>query len=63
VYKTWRSRSAGDLSGAMLSAFGTGIVLWVVYGVAIDSLPVVSSNAVTLVLTAALLVLKIRYPS
>jgi MtN3 and saliva related transmembrane protein len=61
VIKTWRSRSAGDLSATTLTILTIGIMLWVVYGTAVASRPLVISNAVTLGLTAMLLVLKLRY--
>ena len=62
VVQTWRSRSAGDLSLAMLAAFTVGILLWLIYGVAVASWPLVLSNAVTLLLTGLLLLLKLREP-
>ena len=58
VLKTWRTRSADDLSTAMLCAQSAGVALWIVYGVAIESLPVILANAVTLILSVALLLLK-----
>ena len=60
VVMTWRSRSARDLSAAMLTSFATGILLWLVYGVALSAWPIVISNAVTLALTLVLLFLKLR---
>jgi MtN3 and saliva related transmembrane protein len=58
VVKTWRSRSSGDLSGTMLGAQSAGVTLWIVYGVAINSLPVVFANSVTLVLCLLLVTFK-----
>jgi MtN3 and saliva related transmembrane protein len=59
VVKTWRSRSSGDLSFVTLGALSTGVFLWLVYGVALGSVPIIAANATTFVLTAALLALKI----
>jgi len=59
VVKTWRSRSADDLSATTLTAFTVGILLWLVYGIVLASWPLVLSNAITLVLTALLCVLKV----
>jgi MtN3 and saliva related transmembrane protein len=62
VLKTWRTRSSGDLSAVMLTAQSTGVALWIVYGIAIGSTPVILANAVTLTLCLALLVFKLfRY--
>lgn len=60
VVTTWRTRSAGDLSLAMLLAQSTGVALWIVYGVAIGSWPVILANSVTLLLVVPLLVFKLR---
>ena len=61
VVKTWRSRSAEDISLFMFLLFSTGVALWLVYGIAIGSLPVIAANAITLLLATSILVLKIRY--
>jgi uncharacterized protein with PQ loop repeat len=34
IVRTWRSRSAGDLSLGMLATFTLGIALWLVFGLA-----------------------------
>lgn len=62
VLKTWKSRSARDISLGMFAALVTGIILWIVYGVLTASLPVVVANAVTLGLAGAILVMKLRFP-
>lgn len=59
--KTWKTKSAGDMSFAMLATFCTGVFLWLVYGVMIQSWPVILANTVTLVLAGAILALKIKY--
>lgn len=59
--KAWRSKSTGDLSWGMLITFSTGVLLWLIYGVWIDSLPVILANAVTLLLQAGIVSLKIKY--
>ena len=61
VVKTWRTRSSGDLSMVMLSAQASGVALWIVYGVAIGSAPVIAANIVTWLLTVVLLLFKWRY--
>ena len=60
VVKTWRTRSAGDFSWAWIGAFGAGLFLWLVYGVAIGSMPLVAANGVTLALVAAIALIKWR---
>ena len=45
----------------MFSLFSAGIVLWLVYGILLRSLPLILSNAVTLVLSLTIIALKLRY--
>lgn len=61
VIKTWRSRSAEDISLFMFLLFSTGVALWLVYGFAIGSIPVIAANTITLLLALSILALKIRY--
>ncbi|HEY9861724.1 MAG TPA: SemiSWEET transporter [Candidatus Obscuribacterales bacterium] len=61
LLKTWRSKSAKDVSLSMLISFSIGVFLWLIYGVCIQSLPVIIANSVTFILSSINLVLKIRY--
>jgi MtN3 and saliva related transmembrane protein len=54
LVKVWRTRSAEDLSTAMLVSQGSGVSLWILYGTAIRSAPIILSNAVTLALVLLL---------
>jgi MtN3 and saliva related transmembrane protein len=61
VVKTWRTRSTHDISLGMFALFSTGLVLWLVYGIMIGSLPIVVSNVITLALALTILFFKLRY--
>ena len=61
VIRTWKSKSAKDLSLAMLGTFTTGVLCWLIYGLMIGSLPIILANAVTFVLAGANVILKLRY--
>jgi MtN3 and saliva related transmembrane protein len=61
VVKTWRTRSTHDISLGMFALFSSGLVLWLIYGFMIGSLPIVVSNIVTLVLALTILFFKLRY--
>lgn len=61
VVKTARTRRCDDLSLGMLLAFGTGVALWLAYGIWLRALPIIVANAVTLVLIAAMLAMKLMY--
>ena len=59
--RTWRTRSTADISSGMLAAFTTGVALWLLYGVAVDSSPMIAANGVTLALSLALVAMKIAF--
>jgi MtN3 and saliva related transmembrane protein len=59
--KALKSRSTGDLSWGMVLTFTIGVLLWLIYGIWIDSLPVILANAVTLLLQLGIVSLKIKY--
>jgi len=61
VIRTWRTKSAKDLSLPMLGSFTAGVLCWLVYGLWIDSLPISLTNGVTFLLAGANLILKLRY--
>ena len=61
LLKTWRSKSAEDISFGMFALFSVGVFLWILYGIGIGSPPVIIANAVTLVMAVMILVFKIRY--
>jgi MtN3 and saliva related transmembrane protein len=61
VIKTWRSKSVDDISTGMFVLFSIGLVLWLIYGIYLQSLPIILANTITLVLTLIILVLKYHY--
>lgn len=61
IVKAWQSKSTGDLSWGMVTTFSTGVLLWLIYGIWINSLPVILANSVTLLLQGGIILLKIRY--
>lgn len=61
VHKAWTTRRCEDLSLSMLLAFGTGVVLWLIYGFWLRAAPVIVANAVTLALIVVLIALKARF--
>ena len=61
VIKTWRKKSAEDLSLGTFSMFCAGVSCWLAYGLLIGDLPIILANAVTLVLAGTVLVLALVY--
>lgn len=59
--KTWRSKSAKDLSLGMYLIFCTGVALWLTYGILISDLPIILTNIVTLALAVSILYFKLTF--
>jgi MtN3 and saliva related transmembrane protein len=61
VWKTYKNRSAEGLSFRMLIALGTGLALWVVYGITSKSAPIIVANIAGFLLIGALVVIKFLF--
>ncbi len=61
AFKTWKTKSAKDLSLGMYSIFCTGVVLWLTYGILISDLPIILTNLVTLCLAVSILYFKLSF--
>lgn len=59
--KVIKTKNTEGLSLSMYSMFVGGVLLWLIYGFIIESLPIILANGVTLFLSGTVLVLKIRY--
>lgn len=61
VWRTWKTKSAKDVSFIMLIAFMSGLILWLIYGIILNALPIILANGITLFLNFIILWLKIKY--
>jgi len=61
AWRVWRTRSTRDISLSTFAIFCPGVALWLVYGCALGSLPIVITNGVTLLLALTILINKVRY--
>ena len=59
AWLTFRSRDVSGISLGMYSVFTIGIAMWLAYGVLLRAWPIVIANAITMVLAAAILVMKL----
>jgi MtN3 and saliva related transmembrane protein len=59
--KVIREKETRALSLPATAEFTLGVVLWLIYGLAIGDWPLIGSNAVTLALMAVILAMKLRY--
>lgn len=61
VYKTWQTKSADGLSLTMYLVFFIGIVLWLIYGIHLNSLAMIIANSITVVLAIILIYFKLTF--
>jgi len=61
VVKTWKTRSAEDISLFMFLLFSCGVLLWLIYGVLLHALPIILANGITLALSTSILAMKVRF--
>lgn len=61
VYKTWKSKSAKELSLTMYLVLFTGILLWFIYGYVIESFAIKLANIITGLLVLMLIYFKLKY--
>ncbi|KQZ15913.1 hypothetical protein ASD44_09220 [Mesorhizobium sp. Root554] len=61
IMKILRERQARDISLVTTAALASGVFLWIVYGIAIGSLPVIMANTVSFLFIATIVGLKLRY--
>ncbi|WP_211296731.1 MULTISPECIES: SemiSWEET family sugar transporter [Polaribacter] len=61
VFKTYKTKDTSGLSLSMYIIFFIGVLLWLIYGVWINSLSIILANLITAILTLYLLVMKIKY--
>ena len=58
---TFRTRDVSGISLGMYSVFTVGVGLWLVYGLLLQSWPIVIANAITVSLAASILLMKLRF--
>lgn len=61
AWQTFHTKDVSGISLGMYSVFTAGVASWLVYGILLSAWPIVFSNAITLSLAFAILVMKLRY--
>ncbi|MBN2398408.1 MAG: SemiSWEET transporter [Deltaproteobacteria bacterium] len=59
VIKIYRTKQTHDLSLGAFAVLGTGLFLWFVYGLLINSAPVILGNAIGFSFTLYIIIMKI----
>lgn len=61
VYKTWKTKSVGDLSLTMMLIVVTSCIVWLVYAIALMLWPVIIANGIIGMLSLMLIYFKWAY--
>ena len=59
--RAWKTKKVADLSWGMIVLLTVAGGLWIAYGVTSSQMPVIITNTLTTLLTAAILAAKFRY--
>ena len=61
AWQTFKTRDVTGISLGMYSVFTVGVALWLLFGILMQSWPLMIANGITLMLAAAILAMKLRY--
>ncbi|MBS9462397.1 SemiSWEET transporter [Flagellimonas sp. 389] len=59
VYKALKHKSTADVSLTMYIVLLAGLILWIIYGIHLESLAIILANVITGILAVTMLILKI----
>lgn len=61
VIKTWKSKSAGDISLLTFTFATTSVVMWLIYGIILGDVPIIYTNSLVLICSVIMLYFKFRF--
>jgi MtN3 and saliva related transmembrane protein len=61
VLKTWKTKSAKDVSLAMFLIALTNQIMWLAFGILRDDPVIIITNALMLLMTSLMIILKLKY--
>lgn len=61
VIKTWKDKSAKDISLNMFLIAATNEVMWIVYGVLLHNWVIIATNSVVLAMSLIMIYFKLRF--
>jgi len=61
VIKTWKQKSAKDVSLMMFIIAAINEIMWVVYGALLDNWVIILTNAIVLAMSLTMIYLKLKY--
>jgi MtN3 and saliva related transmembrane protein len=61
LIKVYKTKSTKDISTGMFTLFGCGVLLWFVYGVFVNDLPIIVANSLAFIQAVVILFFKAKY--
>ncbi|GAA4742679.1 SemiSWEET family sugar transporter [Flavisolibacter ginsenosidimutans] len=61
VIKTWKTKSADDISLLMFTFATVSVVMWLIYGIILRDVPIIYTNSLVLICSLIMLYFKFRY--
>ena len=61
AWRIFRTRHTTDISLSMYTLFTLGVMLWLSYGILLESWPITIANSITLLLAGTVLAMKIKF--
>ncbi len=61
VLKTWKEKSAKDISLMMFLIAAVNEIMWIVYGVLLNNWVIILTNVIVLTMSLIMIYLKLRY--
>jgi len=59
VIKTWQTKSTGDISLWMFLIVTSSVILWLIYGIIRESIPIIYTNSMVLLMSLIMLYFKL----
>ncbi len=61
IYKMWRRKSSDDISIAFWIVMIHGLIWWFYYGITINSISLIVTNSICIILDSTVLIMIIKY--
>jgi MtN3 and saliva related transmembrane protein len=61
VIKTWKTKSAGDISLLMFAFATISVIMWLIYGIILKDIPIIYTNSLVLLCSLIMLYFKFRF--
>ena len=61
IIKTYTTKSANDFSMIYLVTLMAGLLLWIVYGLSLDDVPIIIANIVAITFILSIVIIKVKY--